>query len=96
MTFVEHDLWIMRWRCFFLVMTIWWMFDDKHVYVLVLIMMIMNYVVELLHSNDGDIDGECMYAKWRWFRMFISNEGENDDGEFIVEHVHSESYVHAS
>jgi len=25
----------------------------------------------------------------------IQNEGENDDG-FVVEHVHSESYVHAS
>ena len=73
----------------------WWLFDDKHVYVFVLIMMMINYIVELLHANDGYIDGECMYAKWRWFRIFISNECEND-GEFIVEHVHSESYVHAS
>jgi len=39
------------------------MIGDKHVYVLMLIMMMMNYVVELLHANDGDIDGECMYAK---------------------------------
>jgi hypothetical protein len=39
------------------------MFGDKHVYVLVLIMMMKNYVVELLHANDGDIDGECIYAK---------------------------------
>jgi len=39
------------------------MFGDKHDYVLVLIMMVMNYVVELLHANGGDIDGECMYAK---------------------------------
>jgi len=28
--------------------------------------MMMNYVVELLHTNDGDIVGECMYAKWMW------------------------------
>jgi hypothetical protein len=39
------------------------MFGDKHDYVLVLIMMVMNYVVELLHANEDDIDGECMYAK---------------------------------
>jgi hypothetical protein len=41
------------------------MFGDKHDYVLVLIMMVMDYVVELLHANDGDIDCdcECMYAK---------------------------------
>jgi len=40
------------------------MFGDKHDYVLVLIMMMMmNYVGELLHANDGDINGECMYAK---------------------------------
>ena len=56
-------------RCLFLVMIIWWMIGDKHVYVLMLIMMMMNYVVELLHANDGDIDGECMYAKWRWFMI---------------------------
>jgi hypothetical protein len=35
------------------------MIGDEHVYVLMLIMMMMNYVVELLHANDG----ECMYAK---------------------------------
>ena len=52
------------------------MFDDKHDYVLVLIMMMMNYVVELLYANDDDID-ECMY----------DNEDENDD-DFVVEHVH--------
>jgi len=46
---------------------------------------VLNYVVVLLHANEGDIDGECMYE----------NEGEND-GEFVVEHVHSVSYVHAS
>ena len=46
--------------------------------------------------NDGDIDGECMYAKWRCdLGYYISNGGENDF-EFIVEHVHSELYVHAS
>jgi len=39
------------------------MFGDKHDYVLLLIMMVMNYVVKLLHANDRDIDGECMYAK---------------------------------
>jgi len=39
------------------------MIGDKHVYVLMLIMMMMNYVVELLHGNDGDIDGECICAK---------------------------------
>jgi len=39
------------------------MFGDNHDYVLVLILMMMNYVGELLHANDGDIDGECMYAK---------------------------------
>jgi len=39
------------------------MFGDKHDYVMVLIMMVMNYVVELLQANYGDIDGECMYAK---------------------------------
>ena len=22
---------------------------------------VLNYVVESLHANDGDIDGECMY-----------------------------------
>jgi hypothetical protein len=22
---------------------------------------VLNYVVELLHANDGDIDDECMY-----------------------------------
>jgi len=27
---------------------------------------VLNYVVELLHVNDGDIDGKCMYARWRW------------------------------
>jgi hypothetical protein len=30
---------------------------------MVLIMMMMSYVGELLHANDGDINGECMYAK---------------------------------
>ena len=35
-------------------------------------------------QNDDDID-ECMYY----------NEDENDD-DFVVEHVHCESYVHAS
>jgi hypothetical protein len=39
------------------------MIGDKHVNVLMLFMMMMNYVVELLHANDGDIDGECTYAK---------------------------------
>jgi len=28
-----------------------------------LIMMMMDYVVELLYENDIDIDGECMNAK---------------------------------
>jgi len=83
-------------RCLFFVMIIWWMVGDKHVYVLMLIMVMMNYLVELLHANDGDINGECMYAKWSCdLGYYISNGGENDD-EFIVEHVHSESYVHAS
>jgi len=30
------------------------MIGDKHVYVLMLIVMMMNYVVELLHENDVD------------------------------------------
>jgi len=29
-------------------------------------MVIMNGVVESLHVNEGNINGECMYAKWRW------------------------------
>jgi len=39
------------------------MIGDKHVYVFMLIMMMMDYVVELLYENDIDIDGECMNAK---------------------------------
>jgi len=39
------------------------MIGDKNVYVWMLIMMMMNYVVELLHANDGDIVGECMKVK---------------------------------
>lgn len=46
-----------------MVMTILRMVGDKHDYVWVLIMMVMNYVVRLVHANDGDIDGECMYGK---------------------------------
>jgi len=60
------------------------MFDDKHDYVLVLIMMMMNYVVELLYANDDDID-ECMY----------DNEDENDD-ILLLNMCIVESYVHAS
>jgi len=52
-------------RYLFFVMIIWWMIGDKHVYVFMLIMMMMDYVVELLYENDIDIDGECMNAKWR-------------------------------
>ena len=67
---------------------------------------------EFIHANFyGDIVGEYMYAKWRWFRIFISN------GVIwilcikwfrmfiyiqwwwcwwvVVEHVHNVSYVHA-
>ena len=38
-------------------------YDNYLMNVLVLIMMVMIYVVKLLHANDCDIDGECMYAK---------------------------------
>jgi len=61
-----YDLWIMRWRCFFLVMTIWWMFGEKYYYVLVL-MMTMIYVDEFLHAIGDDFDSVCMYWKcWCW------------------------------
>jgi hypothetical protein len=32
---------------------------------------VFNYVVELLHVNDGDIDGECMYAIMK-VRMMVN------------------------
>jgi len=62
--FSNYDLWIMKWRCFFWVMTIWSMIGDKHDYVL------------MFDYDDVDDDLLCMIViTWRC-KWCVNHEDE--------------------